>query len=96
MMGTQAAGTVTVLLVATKMPGYVMIGPPVVFIILSHMFWEIKEKSAKSKYKKSSRFAAGIIRGVAHTQFETMHRQYFSSFGSKIHYIHIVEWYVHD
>jgi 4-amino-4-deoxy-L-arabinose transferase len=39
--------------VATKMPGYVMISAPAVFIILSHVFWGIQERMAKFKYKKA-------------------------------------------
>ncbi|HKZ40841.1 MAG TPA: hypothetical protein VJ044_07745, partial [Candidatus Hodarchaeales archaeon] len=38
--------------VVTKMPGYVMIGAPPVFMILSWAFWDIKKRIQEFKYRK--------------------------------------------
>lgn len=40
-------------IVATKMPGYVMIAAPAIFIMLAQAFWDIQEKKSEFKFKKA-------------------------------------------
>lgn len=47
--------------VATKMPGYVMISAPPIFIMLSWAFWAINEKKKKPKYRIATMFLLALL-----------------------------------
>jgi 4-amino-4-deoxy-L-arabinose transferase len=48
-------------LVATKMPGYVMISAPAVFIILSYTFWDLYQRLSEFRYKKVAIFLLALL-----------------------------------
>jgi 4-amino-4-deoxy-L-arabinose transferase len=48
-------------LVATKMPGYVMISAPPIFIMLSWAFWAINERMKNPKYRIATMFLLALL-----------------------------------